>query len=311
MRTMSLSFYRIRNLPIHIFLIVTSAIMMYPLIYSVLASMVTLEEFYKATWLPIPQQFTLNNFINIFEPAVTVLMTRSVGVTLLRTAWYVLFTGGTSLLSAYALSRLRFRGKEFVFMLLLSSTMLPGIVSQLPIYIIMARFPLLGGNNIFGQGGSGMINTMPSLLLPGLVAPYTIFLLRQSIYSIPIEYEEAARMDGATFIQILWYVYAPFLKPVFVVILVNTFVANWNDYLWPLMVVGGAPDLLPTGLFFQRMMAGAIPLKNITIAQPGGNITNIPLILAIATLATLPTVLLYSFFQRYFSEGMQGAGLKG
>lgn len=109
----------------------------------------------------------------------------------------------------------------------------------------------------------------------------------------------------------MWYVYVPFLSPVFVVILINTFVAQWNDYLWPLMVVGGNPSLLPTGLFFQRMMAGAIPLKNVQVAVPGGTITNIPLILAIATLATLPTVLLYSFFQRYFTEGMQGAGLKG
>ncbi len=311
MRTNKLSLYRIRNLPVHLFLIITSFIMMYPLIYSAFASMVTLEEFYRATWLPIPSSFTLKNFINIFEPTVVPMITKSVGVTLFRTLWYVLFSGGTALLSAYALARLRFRGKEVVFMLLLSSTMLPGIVYQLPIYIMMARFPLLGGNNIIGQGGSGMINTLPSLLLPSLVAPYTIFLLRQSIYSVPIEYEEAARIDGASFLKILFYVYAPFLMPVFVVILINTFVMQWNDYLWPLMVVGGNPNLLPTGLFFQRMMAGAIPLKNVQITVPGGTITNIPLILAIATIATLPTVLLYSFFQRYFTEGMQGAGLKG
>jgi len=311
MKTNTFSLYRFRNLPIHIIMIVSSLIMMYPLIYSFLASMVTLEEFYRATWLPMPVHFTLQNYINIFDSAVVGLIERSVGVTWLRILWYLFLAGGTSLLAAYALARLRFRGKEFVFMLLLSSTMLPGIVAQLPIYIMMARFPLIGGNNIVGQGGSGMINTLPSLLLPGLVAPYTIFLLRQSIYSIPIEYEEAARIDGASFFKILWYVYAPFLMPVFVVIFITTFVSQWNDYLWPLMVVGGAPNLMPTGLFFQRMMAGAVPLKNMTITVPGSTITNIPMILAIATIATLPTVALYSFFQRYFTEGMQGAGLKG
>ncbi len=303
--------YQIRNSPLHLFLIVTSAIMMYPLIYGLFASMVGMEEFYRAGWMPMPTSLNFINYISIFDPTVVPMMVRSVGVTLFRTLWYAVVSGGSALLAAYALARLRFRGKEFVFMLLLSSTMLPGIVYQLPIYIMMARFPLLGGNDIMGQGGSGMINTMPSLLLPGLVAPFIIFLLRQSIYGIPIEYEEAARIDGANFLQVLWYVYVPFLSPVFVVILINTFVAQWNDYLWPLMVVGGNPSLLPTGLFFQRMMAGAIPLKNVQVAVPGGTITNIPLILAIATLATLPTVLLYSFFQRYFTEGMQGAGLKG
>jgi multiple sugar transport system permease protein len=311
MKTLSHTLARFRALPIHVFLIVTSALMMYPLLYSFLASMVTMEEFYRSTWLPFPSRFTLTNFINIFDPVVTPMIGKTVGVTLFRTLWYVVLSGGSAVLVGYALARLRFRGKEFVFMLLLSSTMLPPIVQQLPVYIMMARFPMLGGNNIMGQGGSGMINTLPSLLLPSIVAPYVIFLLRQSIFTIPIEYEEAARIDGANFIKILWYVYVPFLSPVFVVILINTFVAQWNDYLWPLMVVGGNPNLLPTGLFFQRMMAGAIPLKNVQVAIPGGTITNVPLILAIATIATLPTVLLYSFFQRYFTEGMQGAGLKG
>jgi multiple sugar transport system permease protein len=272
--------------------------------------MTTPAEYIRSTWLPIPSGLNFKNYAELFNPRMLPMINRSLMVTLFRTAWYIFFTSVTSILCGYVFARLRFKGKEAAFIFLLCSMLVPGIVFQVPIYVMMARAPLLGGNNIMGQGGSGLINTMPSLLLGGLINAYYIFLMRQSFYSIPIEYEEAARMDGANTFQILRSVYLPMLMPVLVVIVIGTFVANWNDYVWPLMVVGGEKAYWPVGLLFQRLMSGAVPILTQTTTT-SGQLTNTPLLLAAGTVATIPPIICFFIFQRYFIEGMQGVGIKG
>jgi multiple sugar transport system permease protein len=246
----------------------------------------------------------------MFNPHMRPLINRSVLITAFRIIWYIGFTSVTSILCGYVFARLNFRGKNIIFIYLLSSMLVPAIVFQVPLFVMMARAPLLGGNDIMGRGGSGLINTMPSLLLGGLVSAYYIFLIRQSFYSIPIDYEEAARMDGASTYQVLRSIYLPMLKPVLVVIVIGMFIANWNDYVWPLMAVGGEKNIWPVGLLFQRLMAGAVPIvtQNTTT---NGQLTNTPLLLTAGTLVTIPPVVCFFIFQRYFIEGMQGIGIKG
>jgi multiple sugar transport system permease protein len=152
---------------------------------------------------------------------------------------------------------------------------------------------------------------MPSLLLGGLISAYFIFLMRQSFYSIPPDYEEAARIDGANTLQVLGNVYLPMLLPVLVVIIIGTFVANWNDYVWPLMVVGGDKNFWPVGLLFQRLMAGAVPILTQATTSSSAQLTNTPLLLTAGFVASIPPVLCFFVFQRYFIEGMQGVGIKG
>jgi multiple sugar transport system permease protein len=298
------------KLPIHILLAVSSLLMMYPLIYGLVASFTTPAEYIRATWMPLPGGLNLKNYVDLFNPRMMPLISRSLIVTFFRMAWYIGFTSVTSILCGYIFARLRFRGRETVFIYLLSSMLVPGIVFQVPIYVMMARMPLAGGNDILGQGGSGFINQMPSLLIGGLISAYYIFLMRQSFYSIPPDYEEAARIDGASTLQVLGSVYLPMLIPVLVVIVIGTFVANWNDYVWPLMVVGGDKNFWPVGLLFQRLMAGAVPILTQTTTS-SGQLTNTPLLLTAGTVATIPPVLCFFIFQRYFIEGMQGVGIKG
>jgi multiple sugar transport system permease protein len=302
--------YRLRKVPVHLLLIAGSLVMMYPLIYGLVASFTTPAEYIRSTWIPLPGGFFLKNYGDLFNSFMMPLISRSVMVTLLRTVWYILLTSVTSILCGYVFARLRFRGKNVVFIYLLCSLLVPGIVFQVPIYVMMARWPLVGGNNIMGQGGSGFINQMPSLLLGGLISAYFIFLMRQSFYSIPPDYEEAARIDGASTLQVLRSVYLPMLLPVIIVIVIGTFVANWNDYVWPLMVVGGDKNFWPVGLLFQRLMAGAVPIQTTTVTT-SGQLTNTPLLLTAGTVATIPPVLCFFIFQRYFIEGMQGVGIKG
>jgi multiple sugar transport system permease protein len=300
----------VRKIPVHLLLLVGSLIMMYPLVYSVAASLTNLAEFIRSTWIPIPMEWAFKNYNEMFHPKMIPLITKSVSVTLLRTVWYIVMTSVTSVLCGYVFARLNFKGKEVVFLLLLSSMLVPAIVFQVPIFVMLARWPLVGGNDILGQGGSGFINQMPSLMMGGLVSAYSIFLLRQTFYGIPNDYEEAARMDGASFLQTLRFIYLPMLMPVLMVIVISTFVANWNDYTWPLMAVGGNKELFPVGLFFQRIMAAGLPVSTTTVTT-ASVITNTPLLLTAGVIATIPPVLCFFIFQRYFIEGLQGVGIKG
>jgi multiple sugar transport system permease protein len=184
--------------------------------------------------------------------------------------------------------------------------MMPGIVYMVPTFVMMARMPLAGGNDIFGQGGSGVVNQWPALLITGLVNVYYIFMFRQTFATIPIDFEEAARVDGAGTLRCLWSVYLPMLKPVLTVLVIFQFVAIWNDYTWPLFVSTGNPKIWTLSLGFQYLALGGAQRKGLP-----GSITDYTFVFALATIAILPLIVLYLFMQRFFVEGVQGFAIKG
>jgi multiple sugar transport system permease protein len=180
--------------------------------------------------------------------------------------------------------------------------MVPGIVYVLPTFIGLARFPYVGGNDAYGQGGSGFINTWGALLMPGLVNAFYIFLMRQAFQAIPRDYEEAARVDGANTVQILYKVYVPLLAPALVVLVIFQFVNVWNDYLTPLVFAGSNPAIAPVALGAQMFIRST----GMELGRP-----NYPRMFAVATIVTLPIIVLFIVLQRYFVQGVQGMGLKG
>lgn len=290
---------------LHLLLIVGSAIMAYPLVFGLAASFSTLEAYTQSTWFPIPDSLYVENYLVLFR--VQSKIPQWIFNTLLRIGWYILIPGVVAVLCGYVFARLKFWGRDTVFTLLLISMMVPGIVYFVPTYVMIARWPLAGGNDIFGQGGYGYINQWPAMLIPGIINVFYIFLLRQTFYSIPKDFEEAARVDGATTIQVLARVYLPMLKPALTVMVIFQFVAVWNDYLWPLMVAGGNEDIWPVALGFQRMMFSGAAFKG----ARAGMLTDYPFAFTLATVAALPTILIFLFLQRYFVEGVQGFALKG
>ncbi|HXF62315.1 MAG TPA: carbohydrate ABC transporter permease [Caldilineaceae bacterium] len=295
---------------IYSILIVGSVLMAFPMVYAVLGSLTDLEDFYANPWLPIPRKLYLENYTIMFSPEFgrTVALWRWVFNTLVRTAWYIAVPGTVAVLAGYVFSRLKFRGRDAAFLYLLSSMMVPGIVFWIPTYVMMARFPGVGGNNWLGQGGHGFVNEFPALMIPGLVNVFYIFMLRQAYYSIPVDFEEAARVDGATTLQVLWHVYLPMLKPVLIVLVIFQFVAIWNDYQWPLIVSSGNPDIWTVALGIQRMLFVGAQVKG----YPAGTVfQDYPFSFALATMATLPLVLLFLRLQSYFVEGVQGFALRG
>ena len=297
--------FKRQRIPLHLLLIVGSAVMAYPLFFGLAASFSTVEAYTQSTWFPIPDSLYLENYTALYRAQTRIPLW--IMNTLLRIGWYVLIPGAAAVLCGYVFARLRFWGRDTVFMILLASMMVPGIVYFVPTYVMIARWPLAGGNDIWGQGGHGFINEWPALLIPGIINVFYIFLMRQTFYSIPKDFEEAARVDGANTLQVLARVYLPMLKPALTVMVIFQFVAIWNDYLWPLIVTGGNEDIWPVALGIQRIMLSGSSIKG----ARGGFITDYPFAFALATIATFPTIAIFVFLQRYFVEGVQGFAIKG
>ena len=295
---------------IYVILIVGSMMMGYPMAYGIVSSLCSLEDFYANPWFPIPSTLYLENYRVLFtaEMTATAPIWLWVANTLVRLVWYVVISGTIAVLSGYVFARLRFRGRDAAFLYMLSSMMVPGIVYWIPTFIMMARWPGVGGNDWSGQGGHGFVNEWPALLIPGLVNVYFVFMLRQTYYSIPIDFEEAARVDGAGTLRVLKDVYLPMLKPVLTVLVIFQSVSIWNDYQWPLIVSSGNRKIWTLALGFQRMLFIGALAKGY---PPGSAVTDYPFSFAMACVATLPVIILFLRLQSYFVEGVQGFAIRG
>ncbi|MDM4762203.1 carbohydrate ABC transporter permease [Galbitalea sp. SE-J8] len=292
---------------VNVAMIVGSLVMAYPLIFGLAATFTTVEGFAKSTFWPLITAPTLSNWEAIAQlpPTVAIWFFNTV----LRIAWYILVPGIVAVLCGYVFARLRFRGRILAFNILLSGMMFPGIVFLIPTYVLMARVPFLGGNDATGQGGHGLINSFAALMIAGLCNATYIFLVRQAIISIPPDFEEAARLDGAGLIRVLWHVYLPLLRPVIIVMAIFQSVAIWNDYMWPLITVSGNAEAWTIGLGGQNLMSDMATLKAATSNQ--SVLSDVPMAFTVANLAMLPPIILFFFLQRHFVKGMQGFSLKG
>lgn len=290
---------------IHSILIIGSIVMFYPLLFGILGSFVNLETYYDTVWLPDATSGTLENYMNFITAAEKAPLW--IFNTVLRIVWYIVVPGTVAVLCGYVFGKLKFKGKGFAFSLLLSSMMVPGIVHSLPLYVMLSRWPLAGGNNILGQGGHGFVNEWPALIIAGLVNVYYIFLMRQTFQTIPDDFEEAARVDGASTVQILWFIYLPIVRPALVVMIIFQSVGIWNDYVWPLIAVGGNQDAWTIALGFQRIMEMPPGL----VVGTGEGAVHHPWSFTVAVIATMPIIALYMYFQRYFVEGVSGFAIKG
>lgn len=282
----------------YLFLSVSSFIMIYPVLFMALGSFTTNDRFLEATILPIPN--TLN--VELFSRALAAGVWDSYLFTLYRCAFYISVTLLVGLFGGYIFSKLRFPGKNQVFLLFLSGMVMPGILMLVPMYLQMAWFPLVGGNDIWGRGGHGLIGEWPVLFVYGWVPPFAIFLFKQSYDMLPREYEDAAKVDGAGMLTIIFRLYAPLLKPPIVALVIVTFLGVWNDYLWPSMTIAGRADYYPIAYRVQTVI--------LSDWSPVGT-TDYPAVMVRTFLATWPPAAVYFLLQRNFVQGLVASGLKG
>ena len=188
-----------------------------------------------------------------------------------------------ALLTAYALVFFRFPGKNLIFIVLLAALMVPIHVTILPNYLTIASL--------------GWVNTYQGIILPGAAVAFGAFLLRQHFLTLPGEILEAARLDGATHLQTLWYVILPISRPMIVTVTLISVVTKWNDFLWPLIVTNSTGmRTLPIGLSYLFNQEGA--------SQWG-------LIMAATIFVILPVLLLFLRWQKHIVSGLTSGATKG
>lgn len=185
-------------------------------------------------------------------------------------------------LAGYAFARMTFPGRNFVFLLVVSTLMIPGIVTLIPKYVLLQEM--------------GLYNSYGALTVPFLSSAFGIFLMKQFFESLPRELEEAARVDGASRFRMFWQIALPNAGPALTSLAIFSFQGSWNNFLEPVAFISDASlYTLPVGLAALR-----------TEQQ-----SNFPLLMAVAVISTIPIAIFYLVFQRYFVEGQSRSGIKG
>ena len=228
-------------------------------------------------WLP--QHPTLDNYRTLFsELDFPTFFFNSAFVALVITVGNLIFCS----MLGYALAKLHFPGKRIIFALVLGTLMVPGVVTFVPLFVLVSNL--------------GMVNSFPGLIFPFLAGPFGVFLMRQFFLSLPDELIHAARVDGAGEFRIFWSIMLPLCKPALATLGILTFLASWNNFLWPYMVTTN-PDLMtmPNGI------ATVMNSYGIQWAQ----------LMACGLMAGLPLIIVFVFFQRQIVAGVAHTGLAG
>ena len=277
----------------YIFLIIGAIVMIMPFVWMVSTSVKPDREIFGDTIRWIPTELDLQNYSDAFEQTnMPRLFLNTVIVTAVAVASQVLLGS----MAGYAFARLQFRGKMLLFFALLTTMMVPFEVLIIPVFLLIKFFPLAGGNDLLGQGGTGLINTLGGIMFPNFVSVFGVFLFRQFYLSFPKEIEEAAIVDGCSRIGVYWRILIPNSKPVMGTMALFAFLWSWNDFLWPLVVV--KEDSLKT-----------IQLGLSVFDQEQG--TAWAELMAASVMAVVPVIILYIFLQRFLVSGGLTSGLKG
>lgn len=187
-----------------------------------------------------------------------------------------------SSLAAYAFARMQFRGRDILFLLYLGTLMIPGQVTIVPLFILMKYL--------------NWVDTYQALILPGSFTAFGTFLLRQFFLSIPFELEDAARIDGCSRFGMYWRIILPLSGPALATLAIFTFIQQWNNFLWPLIVTNSdSMKTLPLGIAMFQTQNG----------------TQWHLMMAASAIAIVPTLILFIFAQKYFVKGITLSGMGG
>jgi multiple sugar transport system permease protein len=266
-------------------LLIGYALLMFvPFAWTVITSFKTRPDSVRLTLIPDP--FTTAPWQFAFEtldPGIVTLFTNSVilaGVVTISN----LVLGS---LAGYAFARLRFPGREILFLVVLATLMIPDQLRLVPLYVMYTELGLTRG-----------IAQYVGVILVLAISATSIFLLRQYFLSIPKDLEEAARIDGAGFFTTFRKVMLPLASPALAAVAILQFQGTWNAFFWPVILLRDREHW-------------TIPMSLYLFRETGGLTTNWPPLMAVIVIATIPILILYIFFQRYFVEGVAASGVKG
>jgi multiple sugar transport system permease protein len=251
-----------------------------PFVWMVLGAFKPSSELLRETPTLLPQHFTLDNFNRLFQKLdFPRFFANSTIVAVAVTAANVVFCS----LVGYALAKLRFAGRDKLFLLVLATLMVPGAVTIVPLFVLMSKL--------------GLINTLWALILPFVVTPFGVFLMRQFILGLPDELLEAGRVDGASEWYLFWRIVMPLSTPALATLGILTFLGSWNSFLWPLIAATDQDTY-------------TLPVALATFSR-GQFQADYGLLMAGSVVIVLPIILVFVILQRHFTQGIATTGLKG
>jgi multiple sugar transport system permease protein len=274
--------HRLSAVALNLGVAVIGIIVAYPLLWMVSASFKSVSEIYQFPPTLIPDHLTFANYDRLFkEWAFSAWYGNSLAVAIISTLGVLFFTS----LAGFGFAKYRFRGKNALFFLMLSSTMVPFQLILVPLYLQMSQLK--------------WTNSYTALIIPFLAPAVGIFQMRQFMNGIPGELMEAARLDGASEFGIYWRIMLPLARPALAALAVLTFLGSWNSYLWPLTVLRSPGNLtLPVGV--GGMIGGVTAGSEPPVAAA----------MAAATLVTIPIIIVFVSVQKQYVAGLTAASVK-
>jgi multiple sugar transport system permease protein len=281
----------VRRVMIYFLLCLGAMLVLIPFAWMISTSLKTREQTFEPRINFIPSPVVYQNYAEVWTQLQSIRpemsFWRIMGNTLFITILAMTGEIFSASIVAYGFARFKWKGQNLLFAIMLSTVMIPSIVTRIPAFLIWKNL--------------GLLDTYDPITWPSLFAwgPLYIFLFRQFYMGIPRELEEAATMDGANVMQIYWYVMLPMLRPIMLAISVLAFQGNWNNFQAPLIYLV-SPEKFPLALsmqFFQESISKEAPLWH--------------LMMAMATMMALPILLLYFAAQKQFIEGINVGAVKG
>ena len=281
-RTRTRTYHRDRNGPIFwIGIVILALIFIVPILWMYLTAFRTQADTRQVPLKIFPEELTLGAFRVIFSDATNPVLLWAVN-SLVSATLHSLLVLVVASMAAYALARMPFKGRGIVFAVIIATLFVPGFIFLMPNYLLMNRL--------------GWLDTVLALAVPTAAGAFGVFFLRQFFLALPRELEESALIDGANTWQILTRIILPVSKSALITLGMLSFLTNWNEFVWPVFVLFSPERLtLPAGL---SSLNGAFD-------------TNYPVVMAGATIASVPVLILYFFVQRYVIEGVASSGIKG
>jgi len=281
------------RLVLYAILTISSLLMIIPFLWMVSTSLKPDYQIFEFPPSWIPRELNWGNYVGAWQRA-------HFSKYALNTVVYAGFSTLTQLIlcsmAGYAFARLAFPGRNVLFVLVLATMMIPFQMLLIPLFVILKRWPLAGGNNLLGVGGTGLIDTLVGLTLPNTISAFGIFLIRQFSLTLPSELADAARIDGCSETAIFSRIMMPLMKPVLTTLAIFAFQGSWNDFTWPLVITMSEKT--------RTLQLGLQTFQNQFFTEWG-------LLMAGTTITVFPLVMIFLMGQRYFVQGIALTGTKG
>lgn len=274
-------------------LLLFMVIIAFPLLLTVSTSLQTMSEVYSSQPVLLPSPPQWGNYVSAMTNG-------NWGRYLFNSAYVTVWTLVSSLLinsmAGYAFARIPFAGRKTLFAITLIGMMIPPQVTMIPVFTLLRSIPLAGGNDIFGSGGSGLMNTYAGLILPYIAGSFGVFMMRQYYITFPKELDDAARIDGCGRIRAFFSIYVPLSGPALASLAVIKFTGAWNEYTWPLVMTHS--DEMKTVQLALTMFRDEAEIRWNEL-------------MAATLVSSLPIYLLFLFTQKYFVSGLLAGSIKG